>query len=180
MNILKQVRFAIPFVLFIGIVVILWNGLKLHPNEVPSPFINKPAPPFSLPTLYYPEKLTNNRDFVGHITLLNVWASWCYACAEEHEYLVELAKNEYVTLYGLDYKDDETAAKKWLAKHGNPYKTIAVDRLGKTGIDWGVYGTPETFLIDKNGLIRFKLVGPVTQEIWQQQFEPLIQKIRKE
>lgn len=170
----------IPLILFLSIAVILWKGLSLHPTEIPSPLINKPTPNFELTTLYYPQKLTTQRDFLGRVTLLNVWASWCYACAEEHSLLLELAKKEYLTLYGLNYKDDPVAAKNWLEEKGNPFQTIAVDPNGNIAIDWGVYGTPESFIIDKKGFIRYKHIGPITQEVWEQKLEPLIEILRNE
>jgi cytochrome c biogenesis protein CcmG, thiol:disulfide interchange protein DsbE len=180
MSMLKSIRRLVPFILFFLIVIVLWRGLFLHPSQVPSPLINKPAPAFELPRLSYPEKLITNRDFIGHITLLNVWATWCYACAEEHAFLLELAKKEYITLYGLDYKDDPASAKQWLEKNGNPYQIVAEDQTGKVAIDWGVYGTPETFLIDKKGVIRYKQIGPLTPEIWEQNMQPIVDQIRRE
>lgn len=177
---IKQMRVVFPLILFAFIVIILWRGLSLHPAKVPSPLINKPAPVFELPLLNYPDRVTTNKDFIGRITLLNVWASWCHACAAEHEFLVELGKKEYLSLYGLNYKDDPINASAWLHQLGNPYKIVALDRAGKVSIDWGVYGTPETFLIDKKGIIRYKQIGPMTPESWKQNFEPLVEKIRKE
>lgn len=180
MNIVKRARFVLPLILFLGVVFLLWKGLFLHPAEVPSPLVDKPVPTFELPLLHYPNKVTTNKDFLGHITLLNVWASWCKACAEEHAFLLELAKNEYLTLYGLNYKDDQIAAQKWLKELGDPFQIIATDKLGNVAIDWGVYGTPETFLIDKKGVIRYKHIGPLTPESYKKNIEPLIEKIRKE
>jgi len=173
-------RFLLPLIVFTLIIAILWRGLALHPSQIPSPLLNKPAPSFQLPTLSNPKKTTSNKDFMGHITLMNVWASWCFACAEEHELLLQLAKNQGITLYGLNYKDDVLAAKKWLKEHGNPYQTVAVDETGNAAIDWGVYGTPETFIIDKKGIIRYKQIGAITPEIWEQNLKPLIQQLRNE
>lgn len=179
MSVINKMRFALPLLLFLIIVVILARGLRLHPNHVPSPLINRPAPTFEL-TQLASKKITTNKDFIGHITLLNVWATWCYACAQEHAFLLELAKNEYLTLYGLNYKDDPVNAQKWLKEYGNPYRIVGVDKLGSVAIDLGVYGTPETFIIDKKGVIRYKQTGPITSEIWEQNLKPLVDKLRAE
>jgi cytochrome c biogenesis protein CcmG/thiol:disulfide interchange protein DsbE len=179
MSVIKKMRFALPLILFLIIVTILARGLHLHPNQVPSPLINKPAPAFELPQLTA-KKITTNKDFIGHITLLNVWATWCYACAQEHAFLLELAKNEYLSLYGLNYKDDPVSAQKWLQEYGNPYRIVGVDKIGNVAIDLGVYGTPETFIIDKKGVIRYKQIGPITPEIWDQNLKPLVDKLRAE
>lgn len=180
MTMLKQLRFTLPLIVFSLIVILLWRGLSLHPSHVPSPLVDKPSPTFELPLLYYPDKITTNKDFLGHITLLNVWASWCRACAEEHAFLMELAKKEYLTLFGLNYKDDPAKAKKWLEELGNPFQIVAMEKVGKMAIDWGVYGTPETFLIDQKGIIRYKHIGPVTPESWKHNLEPLVEQLRKE
>lgn len=180
MNLLKQTRFALPLLIFFLIFILLWRGLTLRPSEVPSPLINKPVPVFELPTLFSANKYTSNKDLIGHVTLLNVWATWCYACAEEHEALLELAKTEHLFFYGLNYKDDRDAAKKWLKQNGNPYTIIAFDQHGQAAIDWGVYGTPETFVIDKKGIIRYKQIGPITSDTWKQTLLPLIQQLKSE
>lgn len=176
----KQARFAIPLILFLFIVVFLWRGLSLHPSVVPSPLINKPAPEFKLPTLFDTQENTTNDDFIGHVTLLNVWATWCYACIEEHDLLLQLANSEDLMIYGLNYKDDPTAAKKWLDERGNPYQIVAVDQKGGVAINWGVYGTPETFVIDKKGVIRYKHIGPMTMTAWEKTIEPIVTQLRNE
>ena len=176
MNLIKR---TLPLTLFLLVIFLLWKGLSLHPAQIPSPLINKPAPAFELPALLGEKKITN-QDFLGHITLVNVWATWCYACAEEHSFLKELAKNPDIVLMGFDYKDDISAAKAWLKKYGNPYQTIAVDPVGNVAIDFGVYGTPETFVIDKKGIIRYKQTGPLDAEVWEQNLKPLIEKLRNE
>ncbi len=180
MNFLKQLRLLIPLFIFFIIVIVLWRGLTLHPAEIPSPLINKPAPEFQLPTLLGTKKIMTEKDFLGQVTLLNVWATWCEACAEEHALLLHLAKDEQVNFYGLNYKDDVDAAKKWLADYGNPYKIIAVDQDGKTAIEWGVYGTPETFVIDKHGIIRYKQIGSITVENWARDLKPMVEKLQQE
>jgi cytochrome c biogenesis protein CcmG/thiol:disulfide interchange protein DsbE len=180
MNVFKQTRFILPLIIFLFIIGFLWRGLSLHPNQIPSPLINHAAPAFELPDLYNTKKTITQKDFLGQVTLLNVWATWCYACAEEHAELVELATKEHINFIGLNYKDDTTTAKQWLKENGNPYHLIAVDQTGDTAIDWGVYGAPETFIIDKKGIIRYKHIGPITAENWQQTLKPLIEKMNLE
>jgi cytochrome c biogenesis protein CcmG/thiol:disulfide interchange protein DsbE len=177
---LKYIRFILPLIVFSLIIGLLWRGLSLHPNQVPSPLINKPAPTFSLPNLLDTKKFTSNKDFLGQVTLVNIWATWCEACAEEHETLLQLAKNQQIIFYGWNYKDDATAAKKWLIQYGNPYKIIAFDQTGTAAIDWGVYGTPETFVVDKHGIIRYKQIGPIDYATWEKTLKPLIEKLWKE
>lgn len=175
---MKLIKTTFPFIIFIGIAILLWRSLFLHPTLIPSPLINKPVPVFQLPALA--DDITTDADLIGHITLLNVWATWCYECQLEHEFLMELSKEPDLMLYGLNYKDDPETAKQWLKEKGNPFKIIAVDQKGQVAIDWGVYGTPETFLIDKEGVIRYKLIGRLTQENWQKELKPLIQNLRSE
>ena len=177
--VIKQARVILPFVIFILVVMLLWRGLFLHPNEVPSPLMNKAIPAFQLPSLEYPDKFISHKEFMRKVTLLNVWASWCHACADEHKLLLEIAKTEYLTLYGLNYKDDPAAAKAWLKMHGNPYHNVIMDQKGSTAIDFGVYGTPESFLIDKKGMIRYKQIGPITAEAWEK-MQPLIMQLKQE
>jgi cytochrome c biogenesis protein CcmG/thiol:disulfide interchange protein DsbE len=153
-------RRFMPLIIFAALVVVMAIGLTLNPRLVPSPLIGKPAPAFELPLLIG-EGVFSEKDFIGHVTLLNVWASWCFACRQEHEVVKELSRNG-VRVIGLNYKDEPADAKQWLARLGNPYKSIVVDYDGRVGIDWGVYGAPETFLIDKNGIIRHKVIGPLS------------------
>ncbi|PCI07213.1 MAG: DsbE family thiol:disulfide interchange protein [Gammaproteobacteria bacterium] len=159
----------LPLIVFVALVVLLAVGLTLNPREVPSPLIGKPAPVFELPLLLQ-EGSFSNKDLIGHVTLLNVWASWCFACRQEHE-VVKVLSNKGMRIVGLNYKDDADDAKKWLAALGNPYQFIAVDRNGRIAIDWGVYGAPETFLIDKKGIIRHKVIGPLSDR---QKFDELM------
>ncbi|MBC8119456.1 MAG: DsbE family thiol:disulfide interchange protein, partial [Burkholderiaceae bacterium] len=154
-------------------------GLSLNPREVPSPLIGKPAPSFQLPQLAQSERTFSPSQMQGEVWLLNVWASWCVACRVEHPLLVELSKNNAVPLIGLNYKDKREAATGWLAQFGNPYQLSAIDADGRVGIDYGVYGVPETFVIDKQGVIRFKQIGPITEEAWQNKLLPLVQQLRK-
>lgn len=177
---IKQLRLILPLVFFVIVIFFLWRGLSLHPNQVPSPLIGKPAPAFLLPTLLNKKPHTSQQDLLGHVTLVNVWATWCVTCAEEHEELMRLARDEHVFIYGIDYKDDAAAALKWLAEKGNPYSLIAVDQMGKVAIDWGVYGTPETFILDKHAIIRYKVLGPLDANTWETLVKPIISHLEKE
>ncbi len=173
-------RFLIPLILFIVMVAFLAVGLKLDPREVPSPFIGKPTPAFNLPQLADPGKSFGNADLQGQVSLLNVWASWCVSCKQEHPFLLKLAKQNILPIYGLDYKDEREAGTDWLNRLGNPYTVSVFDADGKVGIEWGVYGVPETFVIDKQGVIRHKHTGPITEESWQKTLLPLIIQLQKE
>jgi cytochrome c biogenesis protein CcmG/thiol:disulfide interchange protein DsbE len=175
----SKLRFLIPLALFVVLAGFLLRGLFLNPREVPSPLINKPAPQFSLAQLAQPDQSFGPHDMKGQVWLLNVWASWCVACRQEHPLLVELAKRKAVPIIGLNYKDKPDAAMGWLAQLGDPYDFSVKDLDGRVGIDYGVYGVPETFLIDKAGVIRFKQIGPVTEEVWTKKMRPLIEELRK-
>ena len=174
-----KIRYLLPLTLFLLIAGVLWRGLQLHPGQIPSPLINKPAPAFDLPSLLTSGHV-DNQIFIGKVSLLNVWATWCYACAQEHDDLSKIADSHEVALFGLDYKDDSAAAKNWLHEHGNPYQDVAFDANGDTAINWGVYGAPETFVIDKKGIIRYKQIGPITPAIWEHDLKPLVMKLRAE
>jgi cytochrome c biogenesis protein CcmG, thiol:disulfide interchange protein DsbE len=172
-------RFLIPLALFIGLVVFLAIGLGRDPHEVPSPLINKPAPAFQLPQLHEPAKTFSAQEMRGKVWLLNVWASWCISCREEHPLLLDFARSGAVPLYGLNYKDQPNDAVAWLNELGNPYRLSAVDLDGRVGIDYGVYGAPETYLIDREGVIRYKHVGPLTPEVIQNKILPLARDLSK-
>jgi len=172
-----KARFLVPLLLFGIIAVFLALGLKLDPREVPSPLIGKPAPGFSLPSLDDPQKMVSNEDFKDKVWLFNVWATWCVSCRAEHETLVSLDKQTDVPIVGLDWKDETAAAQQWLQSLGNPYEAIAFDATGRTAIDWGVYGAPETYIIDQQGIIRYKHTGPLTDEILRDKILPLIQEL---
>lgn len=174
-----MMRYAWPLGIFIALAVFLGIGLKLNPREVPSPLINKAAPPFLLPELHAPNKLVTSQDMLGKVWLLNVWASWCAACSQEHPLLVELARTSGVPIYGLDYKDKREDAVVWLRDRGNPYVSTAFDGDGRVGIDYGVYGVPETFVIDRSGIIRHKQIGPLTPDILLSKILPLIKELEK-
>ena len=170
-------RFAIPLALFMTVVAFFAVGLKRDPRAVPSPLIDKPAPEFALTTLEAPTQSLRRTDLLGRVWLLNVWASWCAACREEHPHLVEFAQSKAVAIYGLNYKDEREPARAWLTRLGNPYTASLVDEDGRVGIDFGVYGVPETFVIDKQGVIRYKQVGPLTPDILQNRILPLVRSL---
>jgi cytochrome c biogenesis protein CcmG/thiol:disulfide interchange protein DsbE len=178
------VRFFVPGLLFALLVAVLAIGLNLDndptkaPSFVPSPLIGKPAPDFTLPELLDGERSVSRQDLLGKFSLVNVWATWCAGCRQEHGFLLQLARESGIPIYGLNWKDDPLAARQWLGALGNPYAAIAVDADGRTAIDWGVYGAPETFLIGPDGTVIYKHIAPLTREIWEQQFEPRIRALR--
>ena len=173
-------RYLIPLGIFIVLVVFLSIGLKLDPREVPSPLIGKPAPAFTLPKLNQPEQKVNPADYKGRVWLLNVWASWCVSCRVEHPVLNQFARTSEVPIIGLNYKDGRAEALQWLRERGDPYAASAFDEDGRVGIDWGVYGVPETFVIDKQGNIRYKHTGPVDQKAVTEKIMPLVHALEKE
>ena len=167
----------IPLLIFGVLLGFLAVGLSLNPREIPSPLINKPAPAFSLPALDAPDQKISAQDLRGKVWVLNVWASWCVACRIEHPLLVEFSKAGMVPIYGLNYKDKRDDAMRWLVNFGNPYIRSLSDIDGLVGIDFGVYGVPETFVIDKQGVIRMKHIGPVTPEVLRDEIIPLVRKL---
>ncbi|MDP6854725.1 MAG: DsbE family thiol:disulfide interchange protein [Arenicellales bacterium] len=175
---LKTLRYLIPLGVFAVIAVFLALGLKLNPREVPSPFIGKSAPAFELPRLLAAGEHIGTGAMHGRVWLLNVWASWCLACRSEHPLLNELAAADAVAIVGLNYKDAPADARQWLERLGNPYGAIAVDAAGEVGIDWGVYGVPETFVIDREGVIRYKHIGPIDRQALEQTILPLVRDLR--
>ena len=172
-------RYLLPLLVFVLLAGFLAVGLKRDPREVPSPLIDKPAPAFSLPQLDAPGQQVSPKDLLGQVWLLNVWASWCVACRQEHPLLVDVSKAGQVKLYGLNYKDKREDALGWLQQFGNPYLKSMSDTEGLVGIDYGVYGVPETFVIDKQGVIRYKQIGPVTPEALRDTLLPLVAKLEK-
>jgi cytochrome c biogenesis protein CcmG/thiol:disulfide interchange protein DsbE len=172
-------KFVIPLAIFVALLAFLFVGLRLNPREVPSPFIGKPAPAFELTELQEPDKRFARRDMDGKVWLLNVWASWCVACREEHPILVEFSKQKILPVVGLNYKDKPEDAKAWLQQFGNPYTLSVVDQDGRVGIDYGVYGVPESFLIDRKGVIRYKQIGPITPEALEKKILPLARELEK-
>ncbi len=169
----------IPLGLFIVLVIFLAIGLTRDPHEIPSPLIDKPAPVFTAPKLHEPGQQFSAKDMLGQVWLLNTWASWCVACRQEHPILMEFAKTKTIPIIGLDYKDKNEDGLKWLARFGDPYDHAITDQDGRIGIDFGVYGVPESFLIDKAGVIRYKQIGPVTEEALRDKIVPLIRELQK-
>lgn len=170
-------RFAIPLSIFVLMVGLLGYGLTLDPKKVPSPLIDKPAPAFSLSVLHQPDLKLSQKDMLGQVWVMNVWASWCVSCRAEHEIITRLAKQNLTPIIGLNYKDQSKDAKAWLNQFGNPYMASIVDLDGRVGIDWGVYGVPETFIIGKDGLIKYKHIGPVTQESLDAEVIPMLKQL---
>ncbi len=175
---MKSARFLLPLAVFAVIGVFLAVGLKLDPREVPSPLIDKPAPVFELPRMLAPGSI-GPAEMKGRVWLLNVWASWCVSCRAEHALLNQVATSGEVDIIGLNYKDLPDDARAWLKQLGNPYTRIAVDADGQVGIDWGVYGVPETFVIDGQGVIRHKHIGPLDLESLAETILPLVRRLKK-
>ena len=175
---MKTVRWSIPLALFVVLIAFLWVGLGRDPREVPSPLIGKPAPSFALPQIHG-DKPLSTAELKGKVWLLNVWASWCVSCRVEHPLLLQLAKAGIVPVYGLDYKDKPDDARAWLVQNGDPYTASIVDQDGRVGIDYGVYGVPETFVIDRSGIVRYKQIGPLSVEALQEKILPLVRELQK-
>jgi len=176
---MKSLRLLIPLAVFGVIAAFLFVGLSRDPREIPSPLVDKPAPAFTLKQLHAPDQKLSTADMKGQVWLLNVWASWCVSCRVEHPLLVQLAQANVVPVIGLNYKDKVPDGIAWLKQYGDPYKLSVVDADGRVGIDWGVYGVPETFVVDKNGMIRYKHIGPVTAEALQKTILPLVRELQK-
>lgn len=173
-------RALLPLIAFVVLVVFLGIGLTKDPRKLPSTFIGKTAPAFSLPQLYDLDKRFSPKDMLGKVWVLNVWASWCVSCRAEHHVLNNMIKNNKVNLIGLNYKDAVTDARDWLGRYGNPYQLSASDVEGLIGIEWGVYGVPETFVMDKKGIVRLKHTGPVTDKDVADEIIPMIKQLEKE
>jgi len=172
-------RRLLPFAIFLLLAFFLAVGLRLNPSEVPSPLIDRPAPHFSLSLLADPDRVVSEHDMLGQAWLFNVWASWCSACRDEHPLLMQLAMRGELPIYGLDYKDRAEDALEWLEHRGDPYVLSVADRDGRTGIDYGVYGVPETYLIDPHGVIRYKHIGPLTAHVLEETILPMAREFRK-
>jgi len=175
---LKKIKTLFPLLLFIVIALFLWKGLDLNPHRIPSPLIGKAFPSFHAESLQNPDKKITQDDFKGKVTLLNVFATWCYSCRAEHAVLMDVHRqNDQINFIGLDYKDERTDALQWLKQLGNPYANIIFDPHGKLALDLGVYGTPETYVIDEKGIIRYKHIGPLSPDDWQEKVLPVIQRL---
>lgn len=175
----RQSLYLFPLVIFAILLVFLWKGLSLDPHKLPSALLNKPMPPFQLSTVQMPTQLLTDKNLRGHVVLLNVWATWCVSCRAEHPVLMDIARDYSIPIYGIDYKDNRLSTLEWLQQLGNPYTAIGFDGAGNVAIDWGVYGTPETFIIDKEGIIRYKFIGPLTEDAWQNELLPIVQGLQR-
>ena len=170
-------RVAWVVAIFLALVALLAAGLRLNPREVPSPLIGKPAPPFELPLLNEPDKRFSQKDMLGKVWIMNVWASWCPPCLVEHPVVTRIARSGLAPVVGLNYKDTRDEALPWLKRNGDPYQLIVFDANGRIGIDYGVYGVPETYVIDRRGIIRYKHIGPLTADVVQKKVEPLVKEL---
>ena len=173
-----QPALLVPLMLFVGVFAAFGFGLRLNPNLVPSPLIGKPAPTFKLPPVEGRSRGLSSADLRGKVSLVNVFASWCVSCRDEHPLLMRLKADGNVPIYGIDYKDKPDDAMRWLARMGDPYARAGADLDGRVAIDWGVYGVPETFVVDRRGRIAFKEIGPITPEVLDRTILPLIQRLR--
>ena len=167
-------RFLIPLVIFALLIAVFVVGLGRDPSQLPSPLLEKPAPQFDLPSLLDPEQRVTTQDLRGEVALVNVWATWCAGCRQEHDFLLQLSKADVLPIYGLNWRDNGPEARRWLQQLGDPYVATAYDQDGRVGIDWGVYGAPETFLIAADGTILYKQLGPLSRGLWEQNFVPLL------
>jgi cytochrome c biogenesis protein CcmG/thiol:disulfide interchange protein DsbE len=180
MRIKDSLKYTIPLLVFIGLAVFLWRGLSLNPHLLPSPLVGKMVPEFTLESVANSTHVITQKDLQGRVTLLNVFATWCGYCHAEHPVLMDISNTNQVSIVGLNYKDERSAVLGWLNEFGNPYREVIYDKAGTLGINLGVYGTPETFILDKKGVIRYRYVGPVTWSEWQRTLLPLIKKLKAE
>jgi cytochrome c biogenesis protein CcmG/thiol:disulfide interchange protein DsbE len=170
----STLRFLLPVGIFGLLVAVFFVGLGKDPTLVPSPLVGKPAPEFTLPLLDDPARTLSRQDLLGKTSLVNVWGTWCGGCRQEHETLLKLAKDSGITIFGINWKDDQQLAREWLKVLGNPYAAVGVDAEGRVAIDWGVYGAPETFLIGPDGTVLYKHIAPMTLDVWREKFLPKI------
>jgi cytochrome c biogenesis protein CcmG/thiol:disulfide interchange protein DsbE len=171
-------RYLLPLIVVALAIPIFVVGLSRDPTEVPSPLIDKQAPQFELPSLKHPERTVGSASYRGKVALVNVWATWCVGCRQEHEYLMRLSGETDIPIYGLNWRDNRDKALVWLAQLGDPYVNSAYDEDGRVGIDWGVYGAPETFLISQDGTVLYKHISPMTERVWREEFLPRIEAAR--
>ena len=174
----KRWRLFLPLIGFFVICGFLYQGLKLEPSKLPSALIGKPFPAFSLPDLKDDQQLLARSDLIGEVALVNVWATWCPSCRAEHGFLNQIANRFDMPIYGVNYKDERAAAQEWLQKLGDPYRFSIYDKKGNLGLDLGVYGAPETYLIDHTGMIRYKHVGVVDMKVWRDTLQPIVTELR--
>jgi len=177
----NSLRAILPLALFAALVALLFFGLGTDPRKVPSPLVGKPVPQFTLPTLQDPSRTVSDADLRGQVSLVNVWFSSCVSCRAEHRQLMAIAKESGVQIVGLNWKEaDKADALQMLRQFGNPYRLVAFDEDGRVGIDWGVYGAPETFVVDRKGTIRYKQIGPIDQAVWEQTLRPIVDQLKAE
>lgn len=169
-------KFLLPLVAFVLLVAIFIVGLTMDPSRIPSPLLENPAPVFSLPSLQDSSIKVGSADYANQMALVNIWATWCPGCRQEHGFLVELANAGTIPIFGLNWRDNRPDALQWLQTLGNPYIASGFDVDGRVGIDWGAYGAPETFLVDQNGIVIHKHIAPLDREIWEREFVPLIRE----
>jgi cytochrome c biogenesis protein CcmG/thiol:disulfide interchange protein DsbE len=175
----RSLKFLVPLALFMALVVLLFYGLGTDPRKVPSPLVGKPVPEFTLPVLGDANRTVSHEDLQGKISLVNVWASWCVSCRAEHAELMRLSREEQdMQIFGLNWKDEAADAIRMLRMTGNPYVVSAFDPENRVGIHWGVYGAPETFVVDQAGIIRHKHIGPIDRRVWEETLRPLVQEIK--
>lgn len=177
---LRYLKAFLPLLVFVLVVVFFWKGLGHNPRLLQTALLNKPAPNFTLGTLEQPKTEFTKHDLLGKVSLVHVWATWCVTCMAEHPVIVDLSHKYKLPIYAIDYKDNKARAKAWLKRYGDPYQKVGFDKLGNVAINWGVYGTPETFIVDKQGIIRYRQVGAIDQHVWQSKLWPEIQKLKAE
>lgn len=175
-----MIRYIAPIVVVVIMIGVFMKGLTQDPTILPSPYIGKAAPEFDLPQLEDASRRLRKQDMLGEVVLFNVWATWCVGCRQEHAFLLELAQNEVIPIFGLNWRDRGEDAQRWLQQLGDPYIASAYDGDGRVGIDWGVYGAPETFLLGKDGTVLYKFLGPLNPQVWQLEFEPRIRAAKGE
>jgi cytochrome c biogenesis protein CcmG/thiol:disulfide interchange protein DsbE len=168
-------RFLIPLVIFALLIAVFVVGLGRDPSQLPSPLLEKPSPQFDLPSLLEPEQRVTSQDYRGEVALINVWATWCAGCRQEHNFLLQLAEANVIPIYGLNWRDNGPEARRWIQQLGDPYVATAYDQDGRVGIDWGVYGAPETFLVGADGTVLYKQLGPLSWGLWEENFVPLLE-----
>jgi cytochrome c biogenesis protein CcmG/thiol:disulfide interchange protein DsbE len=173
-----MLRYLTPLVVFALLILVLMNGLGKDPSRLPSPLLDKPGPQFELPSLTDPTKTVGSANYANEMAVINVWATWCVGCRQEHGFLMQLAETGSIPIYGLNWRDNRSEAQRFLQQLGDPYIDSAFDEDGRVGIDWGVYGAPETFLVGADGTVLYKQLGPLSWGLWQQNFVPLIEAAR--
>ena len=173
-------KYLLPIIAFAIMVPIFIIGMNRNVSEIPSPLLEKQAPQFALPSLHDPSEQVGSSTYAGQLALVNVWATWCVGCRAEHGFLMELARRNEVPIFGLNWRDQRAPAIDWLRQLGDPYMATAYDEDGRVGIDWGVYGAPETFLIGADGTVIYKHIAPLTEQVWQKEFLPRIRAARSQ